>query len=270
MIIILLLSIFCFLTPLNTLPTYAKQENFAQIQKANVYLYSQDFSPLFEIPFSYYVKLLEKSEGEYYKCQYLDITGYVKKKDIVCCESLTTSPYLNNISFRILASQSAELRSEPSRKKGLATLLAELNLYETNFSYIGKLQGEEVVLGRGDIWYYAKYIKNNIELTGYIYAGLCDQLTAIPILEMNSTPIEEHNWVVEIPKEETPVEPQITLPSSNEFMIIAIVSIPVIILLAILAFSKKSKKETKQEDNSNIITIKQRKFKKGKDYYELE
>lgn len=267
--VFLLLLIF-FLFPLKQIPVNAQSNNFAQVQKSNVYLYSESLTPLFEIPYSYYVRLLSDSENEYYNCEYNGIMGYVKKSDIQCCQSVTQAPYLENISFRILASQSAELRSEPSRKKGLSTLLCELDLYETNFSYIGKLQGEEVVPGRGDIWYYAKYSKNNITLTGYIYSGLCDQLSSIPVLSINTTPIPSHNWIVEDEKvEQIPENPQFVLPSQNETLIILIVTIPIIILILILLFSKKSKTTT-ESDYSNVITMRPKKAKKGKDYYELE
>ena len=266
-ILLLIFSLF----PSPTLNVKAASNNFAQIQKANVYLYSSTFTPIFEIPYSYYVKLLSDSEDEYYNCEYNGITGYVKKSDIQCCSSLTTTPYLENISFRILGLQSAELRSEPSRKKGLSTLLTELELYETNFCYIGKLQGEEVVPGRSDIWYYAKYSKNNITLTGYIYSGLCDQLTAIPIQEMKTTPIDKHSWLVEPePTPQIPANPQFVLPSSNELMIIIVVSLPIIILTLILIFNKKGKMQVETHDYSNIVTMKPKKAKRGKDYYELE
>lgn len=268
--LIFLILIF-LLFPNQTIFVKANTNNFAQIQKSNVYLYSSNFEPIFELPYSYYVKLLSPSENEYYSCEYNGITGYVKKTEIQCCKSLTETPYLQNVSFRILGSQSAELRSEPSKKKGLSTLLTELDLYETNFTYLGKLQGDEVVPGRGDIWYYAKYSKNNITLTGYVYAGLCDQLSAIPILSINSTPIDVHTWVEEQPEEIIPETPQFILPEKNELLIIAIVTIPIIILLLLLIFNKKSKNVTTQNiDLSNVVTLKPKKAKRGKDYYELE
>lgn len=265
---IILISIFC----LSKCPTpfifYASSSNYAQIQRSNVYLFNDELNPIFEIPFSYYVLLLEKQEGEYYKCEYNDVKGYVKANEVQCVSSLTQPPYLEDVTFRVLASQSAEFRREPSRKKGLSTLYFELDLYETNFCYLGKIQGETVVPGCGDIWYYAKHIKNNVASLGYVYAGLCDQLSDIPTNTMNTNPIAKHEWIEESP--ETPItDPKLELPNSGQIIIIIAISLPVIILFIILLTNKKTTKITPQ-NTSSVITLNPKKARRGKDYYELE
>lgn len=263
---------------------------YAQIQSPNVYMYeSENGKPLFEIPCSFYVHLLApKTSNDFYFCEYIQQKGYVKSSEITCVENAPPNPYLCNVNFRILASQSAELRTEPSNINGLNSLICELGLYETNFIYYGKIQGQEVVSMRGDIWYYCSYTKNSQTLLGYIYAGLTDQFKEIYPLSLQIDTISEHNW--EEPESSTTLEKQqvFTSLSQNQVLIICGVSAPILLLLLTLfkpirksklvgkkiqsrTQSEKNKKETSLED----LTVKQNKFKtyrkapKGKDFYEL-
>ncbi len=269
----------------------SSMDKFAQIQKEGVFLYySPNGKPIFEIPATYYVELLQQeNEQGFYKAKYLEQIGYVKSADIQCVQNAPPVPFLTNINFRILASQSAELRSEPSRSNGINSLLCELDLYETNFIYYGEIQGEEVVSKRGDIWYFCSYTKNNSTLKGYVYAGLTDQMKEIYRLSLDANPIDAHDWST-TKKEDGGLG--FTPPSSSQLAIILCISIPVLLLIialfkpvrtASLARNKKlsysnSKQSAEQSTitKHNIIELKpnpkrksSQKASKGKDFYEL-
>lgn len=249
----------------------ANTQFFAQIQRDGVYLnLSPTASPIFEIPRTYYVELLENKVDGYYKARYLDIIGYVNENDIQCVNELPTTPYLQNVSFRILGEQSRELRSEPSRYKGVSTLITELPLYETNFIYYGTIEGDEVVPERSNIWYYASYSKNNLTKTGYIYSGLCDKLTTITYNPLSLYPIDSHEWQTQEPP--TITTPSFEPPSTNQLIIILAISIPMIILL--IALFKPARTTKTQSDKvirmpNTVVQIPKKRSRKT-DYYELE
>ena len=280
----------------NTSYCCASAENevfYAQIQSPNVYLYSSNLIPIFEIPETYYVRLLENSKNGYYTAEYMGVQGIINENEIQCVSNTPTTPYLRNVSFRNYGAQSSEIRTEPSRLGGTTTLICELPLYETNFEFIGKISGEEVVPNRGDIWYYCTYTKNNQTRTGYIYAGLIDMLSTYYSNPIDSFPILKHNWKVE----NANITPAITLPSSNQTIVIIIISLALFILLLALFKPATKRKTTIQHRETNAIlneprytnynlqnmgntkvysicdyakpTRKINKHKRNKDYYEL-
>ncbi|MGN1227820.1 MAG: hypothetical protein ACI4TX_04160 [Christensenellales bacterium] len=222
--------------------------HYAQIQNSNVYLYSEPFgTPLFELPQTFYVKLTENSKNGHYKAEYMNVSGYVLESDVQCVANEPTTPYLTNVSFRNYGTQSSELRTEPSRLAGTNTLICELPLYETNFTYYGKISGEEVVPNRGDIWYYCKYTKNNQSRFGYIYAGLIDLMTNYLNNPLDAYPILKHEW--KSTQTET-TNPNIALPDQKQTLIILGISIPIIVILALMFKPIQNKNERNRNLNN--------------------
>lgn len=261
----------------NAYSVKAETNFFAQVQKSGVYLNSTPApSPIFEIPKTFYVELLEDKKDGYYKAQYMDIVGYVNASDIQCVSEIPLTPYLNNINFRILGEQSSELRSEPSRAKGLSTLISELPLYETNFTYYGIIEGDEVVPDRTNLWFYAKYTKNNLSKVGYIYSGLTDKLTPITYNELSLYPIDSHVWKIETEDALAPTTPSFEPPTTNQLLIILAITIPMLILL-IAIFRPARAKNTKHNTHKaevirmpNTVTQIPKRRNRKTDYYELE
>lgn len=276
----ILLIISILMVTLSTSGTVVHAEStsfFAQIQTENVFLFEdKGTKPIFEIPNTYYVKLLEDEVDGYYKAQYMNLTGFIRASEIQCVDEYPFTAYLENVNFRILASQSAELRSEPSRSLGLATLVCELPLYETNFVYYGKIQGEEVVPSRSNIWYYASYTKNGVTQFGYIYSGLTDNFTSYSTLPLSLYPITKHNWAS---LEEDPViTPSFEPPTSSELVIIIAITVPALLLLFFMLKTSKKARPAQAKNNGDIIkmpppktaTSVPHKKKRGKDYYEID
>lgn len=164
---------------------------YAQITQDNVYLYKDNSSKAtsnayFEIPKSYFVKLLSNIDDMFYKAQYRDVVGYVLKPSVTPVKEIPKTPYLENVTFRVYASNGTNVLSQ-ANAINLATTLGSVDLLEP-IDYYGKIGGEEYVEGRGTTWYYCKYSK--LSIRGYLYKGYCDDLQAIPLNTENVTPAE--------------------------------------------------------------------------------
>lgn len=242
LVLFLVLQLFTFTSLHRQIYALSGEENYyAQIQSKDIYLYDSPFGvPIFEIPETYYVRLLECSKNGYHKAQYMDRIGYVVDSEIQCVANPPTTPYLGNVSFRNYGTQSSELRSEPSRLAGASTLICELPLYETNFTYYGKISGEEVVPNRGDTWFYCSYTKNNQTKLGYIYSGLIDMVTVYVSNPIDAYPVIKHDWK-ELKVEES-VNATIALPDKKQTLVILAISIPIIALLALMFKPMQAKK----------------------------
>lgn len=276
--ILLIISTLMVILSTNGTVIYAESTSFfAQIQTENVFFFEdKGTKPIFEIPETYYVKLLENESEGFYKAEYMNLTGFVRASEVQCVEEHPFTIYLENVNFRILASQSAELRSEPSRTLGLATLVCELPLYETNFTYYGKIEGEEVVPNRSNIWYYASYTKNGVTKYGYVYSGLTDNFTSYTSLPISLYPISKHNWASL--EEEPIITPSFEPPNSFELAIIIAITVPALLLLFFMLKTSKKVRPVQAKNNGDIIkmpppktaTSVPRKKKRGKDYYEID
>lgn len=264
-------------------------KKYAQIQKENVQFFFASGGGLgFILPKSYYVELIANvDENGFYMARYLEQVGYVRKSDVQCVSSAPHRKFLDDVNFRILASQSAELRSEPSREKGANTLICELDLYETNFVFYGKQAGEEVVPKRGCDWYYCSYVKNGTEKFGYVYAGLIDQMKSYDELEMSAYPIDEHMWINANDEQVKQESLSLDMPDSSQFAVIVGISVPALLLLIALfrpvrlrkviknrATNNQGDLSSKRNERSNVISLprqkKQARAEKGKDFYELK
>lgn len=258
---------------------------YVQIQTENIMFYDSKFSPLFILPFSYYVEVYD-CLNDFYKAKYLDVYGYVKKDEVVAVTTSPKSPFLENINFRILAKQSTELRTEPTRENGSSSLICELDLYETNLIFYGEINGEEVVPKLGNLWYYTAYTSNNQTKFGYIYAGLTDQKKEIYPLQIETeNVIDEHSWLKNdestnyIAQENTSSQDNSKTFTSKQIALITLISIPIFLLFFTFAKPKKlgknsnlNKKSSIYYKEENLIQMPESKVAKEdkhKDYFEL-
>lgn len=266
LIVLFFAILLCFLfgTPTKQHKVYAKNYPYAKITVPGVGLYRQPVASvdnlIFYIEQSYFVKLLENEVDGFYKAQYIDEIGYVQKKDLVFVEGTPQNPYPTGISFRVFSLSGLNMRSSPIESQGPFNIITTIPYLENNLMYYGKTQGEEAVIYKGNIWYYAKYIQNNVEKAkGYLYSVFCDMLTTIPVNTEQLPVIDEPFFKPE--QEEKPPLLQ-TLPQNLQILLVFGVSLPCIIILYFLF------KPTK----ISVDTGKHKKIKKlkGSDYYELD
>ncbi len=172
-ILLIFVFILGFSSPLNV---YAKNYTkfvYARVETSGVYLYKNANSTelsnaYFELPKSYFVLLVSNIDSNYYKAQYKDVVGYVKKSEVCPVAETPQKPYPDNAKFWVYSSDgtnvvSSTFESNNPIKQGEVNVMQEL-------SYYGQMIGDEQIKNRGYIWLFCK----TNECSGYLYGGLCD------------------------------------------------------------------------------------------------
>ena len=241
---------------------------YARIMYDEVYLYKapievEDYSNIyFSLPRTYFVELLESSNNQFYKVNYLSFTGYVKKDVVQTIVGKPITPYLENQNFRVYSEQSRDMRSEPSTLSGSSSQIVYIPLYSRNLTYYGTIRGEQLVDGRTNIWYYCKYLDGTSSTMGFLYSLFCDKLTNIPtnteILEIRTEPIF-------VEKENTGAISTINFSSPTQILIVVAVCMPCLLIIYLLF--KPTKITNKENSKENVKKIKR--LRKS-DYYEID
>ena len=236
---ITLLLIFILLQ--NSIPVvYAteRQSYYARIMFDNVLLYkapvesTENSNVYFELPKTYFVELLSLANDDFYEVNYSSFHGYVKKDSVQAVNQKPTTPYLENISFRVYAEMSRDLRSEPNTTAGTSSQVAYIPLLNRNLTYYGRIEGERLIEGRTNIWYYCKFTADK-DYYGYVYSDFCDEIT--PIIS-NS---EEVTYISNPDFKTTEIE-KTSMPTNdkNVGIIVGILAIPALIFLFMVIKSK--------------------------------
>ncbi len=225
---------------------------FARIMTDNAYLYikpietnMEDFSNIyFKLPKSYFIKLTDSYNSQFYLAQYLDITGYVKKDDVQSIVETPKMPYLNNISFRVYNEISRDMRKQPSSSGGTENHVAFIQLNSQNLTYYGEITGESLNSYRTNIWYYCKYTADK-DYYGYVYSDYCDDGYGLPIsLPLNT---EEVTYTTSPDFHVSEAEEITSLPveSKTTWIVVMVLSVPAIIFLIMILKTAKFDKANK-------------------------
>lgn len=231
MFILILLIVFHSITP----PVIAvnSQTFYAKILFEQVYFYKSPIDDnssnnvYFELPKTYFVELLSK-HGDFYEARYLDLFGYVKKDCVQAVSSTPSKPFLEDVNFRVYAELSQSLWSSPYPNLSSTNLVTTLPNLTKNLNYYGTIQGESLIEGRTNIWYFCKY-SAEADYYGYIYSDFCDEMTAI---NQNN----ENISFITNPTFETNIQQPKSIPTNNNSVgiIIGILSIPALIFVFLL------------------------------------
>ncbi len=233
----------------------ASNSIYAKIESSGIFLYSspkaENDSKLFEIPNSYFVRLIENANDDFYYCVYKDVYGYVLKNEVTAMDGTPINPFVES-SFRVYAPSGLGLYSSPilsdQYKKTVIPYLTD------TLTYYGTIIGQEAIPDKSSMWIYCKY---NFDTTsyGYVYSVFCDKLPTI------TTNTERFN-VIEVPflKENGGAK---ELTSVAMGFIIVGVSLPCLIVLFLLV------KPSLQKEKANSTKPK---LKRGKnrDYFEFD
>ena len=73
---------------------------------------------------SYFVEIISEYK-DYYKVNYNNITGYIKKADVVIVKDKPTTPFPTNI--KITMGNTCNLRSSPTTKTSTNNIIATIN-----------------------------------------------------------------------------------------------------------------------------------------------
>lgn len=257
-------------TSINAVPVtaFANQNVYAKIISENVYIYSQpvnnDFYKLFCVPRSYFV-LLSDNAGDaqnlFYKAKYLDISGYIKKADVMPVTGTPASPYAQ-ATIKTFAPNGLELRSSPSVLTQ-ENIIITVPFLEEDLTYYGKAVGEIMVPTLGNIWYYCKYsVGSSVYYQGYLYSALCFGLSTIPENEENLPEFQGELFPTET--DVPPADNEIKLSEELKIIIIICACLPCLFIIYLLF------KPTKLiVDNGPNPKKKMKRLKKS-EYYEYD
>lgn len=196
---------------------------FAKIENNESFLYSsptdQDKFKLFILPQSYFVKLINQANDDFYYCSYKDIKGYVRKNQVTAMKGTPAQPYVEGL-FRVFSLEGTGLYALPTLS---ATKLSTIPYLTDNLVYYGVIKGQAIP-EKTDEWIYCRYSYDQ-NLYGYVYSVFCDKT---PIYTQNTERFE----VVDKPfeKEVSPNE----LSSTAMGFIIAGVALPCLIVIILL------------------------------------
>lgn len=252
MIIFLYFLILCGNINISTANAENENQYYAKIQGTNVFLCSlpNESSAIFEIPYSYFVKV-DKTVDDYYKVTYKDIEGYVKKDRVKLMKGTPQSPYAN-ATFKIFVQHNLY---ESATQNSANILNVDTS---STITYYGTKIGQQVT-SSNNIWYYSSLQSNGKTYYGYIFSGITDYLTNINI---NNESFE----VVSDTVLSSGISEFSSLSTNTKIMLIVSISVPSLLILYFLIKPSKimqiskSRKQSKKES---------RKIRHG-DYFEFD
>ncbi len=168
--VLIFLAIFAA-TPISRAEGAAKKDYFAKIQTTNVLFYAlpNEESALFQLPYSYFVKVVGV-EGNFYEATFKDKSGYVKKSDVALMSGTPTNAYP---SAQFMLFEPHYLYTSPSKAEVLTAVSDDVTL-----NYYGDMQGEELKY-ENTLWAYCSLQTENGVQFGYVYSTFIDRLPKI-------------------------------------------------------------------------------------------
>lgn len=218
--------------------TFAHAENayevrYAQIKKpAQIYAKSgEEYCPIATLPATYFVALLEESDGQYSKVSYLDIDGYMKITDLDEVDYEPVYKYAQSFFTAENEGFGAILRKEPNHDADTLTIIPD----GAKILFYGTQEGSARHDGASRTWYYVKYGSDESAVFGYVYAyhGFAD---AVPDNIIEKVPKEEPQEPTDNPQDDGPTETgeRTRLSPTYEAIFIACLCLPVVIIMFIL------------------------------------
>lgn len=203
-----------------TVRVNSSKEIYALINDDNTFISDENQYPLFMLPKSYYVKIIDKKD-EYYYVQFKDIKGFVIASDVTLSDK-PENPYPESFYFNM--KDNDYIFSRPSQKYKQSTLRSDMKL-----EYIGSIVGENMEEFGGNIWYYVK-IKDT-DTYGYVYSTHTTGVSGIKLSDKKSDPIiDSYEEIKDMPK--------------HTFVtIIILLCIPMLFATYIMFFSGKTKQK---------------------------
>ena len=259
-IFLALITIICIKSNFNYF-SYAQEEKqyYAKIMEDNIYMYNepseQNENLIFEIPKSYFVKLKDNANENFYLAEYNGVEGYIKKEQVSPMNGTPQIPYATN-NFRIFSKEGLELLTAPSYTVG--EIITVVPYLTENLLYIGKIYGEIAIPDKSGIWYYAEYKENEQIYQGYLYSVFCDKLATI----------EENTETFPLITEELFPEPTSSInslsPTAQVFIILAVSFPCAFILYSLIRPTLTNKSGIKRDKKLKL------KGKRKCDYFEFD
>lgn len=249
-IITIFIFILTFISAFNIKKTNAEVNFYAKIESNDVYFYSQsDKSPLFELPYSYFVKV-EKTEESFYKCSYNGLEGYVKKNEVVLMNGTPSTPYVDSY-FKVFVTN--YLYEDPTQTSTIKNSLSTSD----KLKYFGKIKGQQIS-STSNLWYYCSLEKDGQIFWGYVFSGISDYLMPIQTNNESFEKVDESAL-------SSPAYSQVTtLSTRTKILLIVSIALPSAIILYFLI------KPSRIQITRSKKQIKSQKKVRHGDYYEFD
>lgn len=232
-LITLLYSLTLLISTANVVNVHANTNSFARIKNNNSYLYkSANINENTEnkwclLPETFFVKIINNMNEHFFKVEFADLVGYVKKVDVNLVNETPKNPYPSKTTFTTKSATSCYLRSSPKISGAISNVVATLPANSNNLEFLGKIIGEEAIDLQGTIWYLTKFNGTY----GYIYSYYTNTFI--------TSQINTEQVTLKVSLENTNLNP-LTNPESA--MLIFIILIPVMLILTLLYKPKKVRK----------------------------
>ena len=248
------LDFYCDAKSENTV--YAKALDNCMLYKSQTL--TDDFDNVyFLVPETYFVTILETISEKCYKVQYDKFIGYINSDTVIVATFTPIVKTLSKITLDIKETSGTQIWNKPSTSGNVLTTIPAAT---TDIMYVAKIYGDIPVGGENNLWYYISYtpLTNSTNVyEGYVYSENITNLSEIVVnAEANPEVVEEY-----IPSE---IEKTITLSPTFKTIIIALISVPIILLISIILykFMKKIKENTNKRVFQNNL--------QAEEYYENE
>lgn len=190
-----------------------------------MYLDSQLLSPLFRLPPTYFVKILNEEEDTY-KVSYLDCVGYVQASSVTIVDYTPANKFPTSLSTKVFNDgNTVTLRSSPSHLKDNTVKRISSGATVT---FYGVREGTEQIKTLGNEWYYIKDTEGNF---GYVYNLYADKV----VFPQNDYTASEKSTAVS-------ATASLSLSPQNGTVLIIALCIPatVLLILALKTVRKRS------------------------------
>ncbi|MBQ3234794.1 MAG: hypothetical protein IJA97_01375 [Clostridia bacterium] len=229
-LIAVIISFILFLQTANFFPVSAQTDSYARILSNSIYIY-QDQSlqePMFAVPYSYYVKVEERTDGvvrvSYGDGDYPKIYGFMKESELSFVDYVPTSPYSV---IKVSTDISDILWSDAELKTPYFNVPKNEILY-----YYGEIEKNDVVTC---FVYYSKKL-------GYVDKASLNPFSITP----NPDPLPE----IDGEQEENPPDTESATkinPLGEHIQVIIIVGISIVSISVVYFLFKPSKNKTEEE-----------------------
>lgn len=222
---------------------------WAKVNNDDAIFYAQpnDESALFILPKTYFVKLINEDET-FYKAEYKDLVGFVKKEDVSPMNGTPLCPYFIE-TFRVFLPSGTGLY--PTTKMTSENEILTIPYLYEELVFYGSIEGQTAIPDKSNLWHYCRYGDDEY---GYVYSAFVDKLSTPPINNESFETIE-----VSFLKHEAA-----HLSESALAFIVIGVSLPTLAVLYLLIKPNISTRQSQSREKSKY------KAKKRNDYFEFD
>lgn len=208
--------------------TYAKALTNCTLYKTSTLNENLD-NIYFIIPETYFVTILESVSTDCFKVQYDKYIGYVESNTILIATFIPIVKTLDNITCDIKSTSGTQIWSLPSTE---GSVLTTIQAGTSGINYVSMVYGTIPIGGESNLWYYISYTpaSNSTNVyEGYVYSENVTNMSEIVAnTEINPEIINSENNGAD--------SNIIYISSQLKTIIIALISIPVILLISIILY----------------------------------